>query len=210
MSAAAMRTLLVAACLAACAPVCIAGEAARQRAEEIVRRSFSSATDEEWATRMRQDDAQAMCSLYQNSLPSGLVRRITMNQLKSMRYPASGQLHGDWKSGERIASTPGGGQTGTIQPDPPGTVKGGNCYACHALDPKELAAGTVGPSLTGYGKARGQAADVVKRTYEKIYNAQASMPCSLMPRFGHNGWLTPEQVADLTAYLLDPDSPVNR
>jgi len=31
-----------------------------------------------------------------------------------------------------------------------------------------------------------------------------------MPRFGHNGWLTPEQVADLVAFLLDAESPVNK
>jgi sulfur-oxidizing protein SoxX len=31
-----------------------------------------------------------------------------------------------------------------------------------------------------------------------------------MPRFGHNGVLTPEQIAHLVALLLDPASPVNR
>jgi sulfur-oxidizing protein SoxX len=31
-----------------------------------------------------------------------------------------------------------------------------------------------------------------------------------MPRFGHNGVLTEEQITDLVALLLDPASPVNR
>jgi sulfur-oxidizing protein SoxX len=31
-----------------------------------------------------------------------------------------------------------------------------------------------------------------------------------MPRFGHNGVLTEEQITHLVALLLDPASPVNR
>jgi sulfur-oxidizing protein SoxX len=31
-----------------------------------------------------------------------------------------------------------------------------------------------------------------------------------MPRFGHNKVLTPEQIKDYVAYLLDPASPVNK
>jgi sulfur-oxidizing protein SoxX len=57
---------------------------------------------------------------------------------------------------------------------------------------------------------RGNSREVVKYTYERIYNAQAFTPCSMMPRFGHNGWLTPQQIADAVAFLLDPESPVNK
>jgi sulfur-oxidizing protein SoxX len=116
----------------------------------------------------------------------------------------------DWKSGQALARVGGGGQIGSIQPDAPGTRRGGNCYACHLLAADELAAGTIGPSLTGYAKQRGTSADSIQYVYEKIYNAQAYFPCSLMPRFGHNSWLTPEEIADLVAFLLDPQSPVNR
>jgi sulfur-oxidizing protein SoxX len=35
-------------------------------------------------------------------------------------------------------------------------------------------------------------------------------PCSNMPRMGHNGYLTPEQITHVVAYLVDPQSPVNR
>jgi hypothetical protein len=31
-----------------------------------------------------------------------------------------------------------------------------------------------------------------------------------MPRLGHKGVLNPKQVADLTAYLISPESPINR
>ena len=96
-----------------------------------------------------------------------------------------------------------------FQPDPPGRAKGGNCYACHQLAPGEVAAGNIGPSLTGYGRLRGNTPEMQRFAYEKIFNAQAFFPCSHMPRFGHNGWLTPNEIADLVAFLLDPESVVN-
>ena len=187
-----------------------ADEAARQRAEEVVEKSFASATAEEWAERMQQDEAQSMCSLHHNSPPAEVAERIIASQQKAIQYPADGKLLGDWKNGEKLAGSGRGGHIGKIQPDPPGRKKGGNCYACHLLAPDEVAAGTIGPSLTGYGKLRGTSPESIKYVYEKIYNAQAYFPCSLMPRFGHNGWLTPQEVADTVAFLLDPRSPVNR
>jgi sulfur-oxidizing protein SoxX len=127
-----------------------------------------------------------------------------------MRYPHNGKLLGDWRKGEQIAAFSGGGQLSRLQPDPAEAQRGGNCFACHVLTRDEVAAGNLGPSLRGYAKLRGTAHESARYTYEKIYNAQASLACSFMPRFGHNGWLTPDQVADLTAFLLDPQSPVNR
>jgi hypothetical protein len=40
--------------------------------------------------------------------------------------------------------------------------------------------------------------------------SQAYNACSNMPRFGHSGILTEQQVQDVTALLLDPASPVNK
>ena len=40
--------------------------------------------------------------------------------------------------------------------------------------------------------------------YGKIYNAKAYNLCSQMPRLGYSGTLTPEQIKDLVALLLDP------
>lgn len=178
--------------------------------EAMVRRSFAGATAEEVATRLDQDEAQALCSRYQNVPPPDVAARIVESQQRTLRYPEDGQLLGDWKEGEKLASIGTGGHIGRIQPDPPDRRKGANCYACHALAPKEVAAGNLGPGLTAFGRQRGQSAEVVKATFAKLYNAQAFFPCSPMPRFGHNGWLTMKEIADLVAFLLDPRSSVNR
>jgi sulfur-oxidizing protein SoxX len=188
----------------------LADDASQRAAEEVVRKSFSTATLDEWATRMQQDEVQALCSRYRNAPPPEIAEKILSTQQRTFRYPADGKLMGDWREGERLASIGTGGHIGRIQPDPPDRKKGGNCYACHLMAPKEVAAGTIGPRLTGFGKLRGSSPEVVKYTYEKIYNAQAFVPCSMMPRFGLHGWLTPKEIADSVAFLLDPDSPVNK
>ena len=183
---------------------------AADTAEDVVRRSYPGATAEERRARLDQDDVQALCSRHRNRPPEDVAARIVESQLATIRYPEDGRLLGDWKAGERLASIGTGGHIGRIQPDPPDRKKGGNCYACHALAKEEVAAGNLGPPLTGYGRLRGIAPDVVRHTYAKIYNAQAFFPCTSMPRFGHSGWLTPQEIADAVAFLLDPESPVNR
>jgi sulfur-oxidizing protein SoxX len=211
MSAVATRIwLAVCLALAGTALPALADEASQQRAESVVRKSFASATPQEWAERMQQDDVQRLCSRYRNNPPPDVAEKIVDSQQKTIRYPADGKLMGDWREGEKLASIGTGGHIGRIQPDPPDRRKGGNCYACHLMATKEVAAGTIGPSLTGFGKLRGTSPEVVKYTYDKIYNAQAFAPCSMMPRFGHNGWLTPKEIADSVAFLLDPESPVNK
>ena len=69
--------------------------------------------------------------------------------------------------------------------------------------------GTLGPSLTGYGKTHKDEASI-RETWKKIYNSQAVVPCSNMPRFGAKAILTEQQMKDVMAYLLSPDSPVNK
>jgi len=178
--------------------------------EKVMRESFSNVTPEQWQSRVEQDEVQKLCSRYRNEPPPEIAQRIVELSGRKFRYPASGKLLGDWKNGEKLASSGKGGHIGTINPDPPGRERGANCYACHALASSELAAGNLGPSLTGYGKLHGVSRESIERVYQKVYNAQAFYPCSQMPRFGHNGWLTPEEVADAVAFLLDPDSPVNQ
>jgi len=73
-----------------------------------------------------------------------------------------------------------------------------------------LSFGTIGPSLYHYGKTRGNTAEIQKYTYGKIFNAKAYNLCTNMPRFGHFGILTEQQIKDLVALLLDPESPVNK
>ena len=52
--------------------------------------------------------------------------------------------------------------------------------------------------------------ETIKATYDKIYSAQSVLPCSNMPRFGVTGFLTPDQIRDYVAMLLDPNRPVNK
>jgi sulfur-oxidizing protein SoxX len=191
-------------------PMCMA-VAADTEAEAIVARSFARASADEIATRLAQDETQALCSRARNQpSPDVTARILELQRALPVRLPADGRLLGDWKAGEKLASIGTGGHIGRIQPDPPDRRRGGNCYACHQLAPGEVAAGNLGPSLTGYGRLHGTSPEAVRFTYEKVWNAQAWFPCSSMPRFGHNGWLTPEEVAQAVGFLLDPESPVNR
>jgi sulfur-oxidizing protein SoxX len=193
--------------LAVAAALAHAGDSA----EEAFRKSFSTATEEEWKSRLAQDEVNALCSTHHNQPPPEVAARIIELSQASLKLPSDPKaMLGDWKNGEKLASIGTGGHIGKIQPDRPDTRRGGNCYACHTIARKEVAAGNLGPSLTDYAKVRGTDADAVRFVYAKIYNAQAFYPCSSMPRFGHNQWLTPQEIADITAFLLDPQSPANK
>lgn len=175
------------------------------KAQAALAASFSTATPE-WRQRLVQDEVQAQCSTARGRPSPEVATALVQSQQATLKYPADGRLIGDWREGEKIAQS----GVGLQYSDKAGTVPGGNCYACHQLTKSEIAYGTIGPSLLGYGRLRGQSEAMQKYTYGKIYNAQAYMPCSLMPRFGHKGILNEQQMKDLTALLLDPASPVNQ
>ena len=157
--------------------------------------------------RLTQDDTQKTCSQYTGkALPKDVAERIEKANLASIKWPADGKYLGDWKNGERIAQEGRGMQ---YSDDPKGPV-GANCYACHRLSPQELSYGTIGPSLYQFGKLRGYTDEIRKYTYGKIYNAEAYNACTNMPRFGHSGILSEQQVRDVVALLMDPESPVNK
>ncbi len=139
-----------------------------------------------------QDSDQALCSRYSNQLPEVELGGFIERQRATIRYPGSGSLLGNYREGEKLFID----------------VRKGNCYACHTADPREKGAGRMGPSLTGYGQ-RGTGEATVRYTYQKIYNAWAFQACSLMYRGGYHGLLSPEETAHITAYLLDPASPIN-
>jgi len=153
-----------------------------------------------------EDGVQAICNRTDDKPPKEIAQRLEQDQLAAIRWPADGKLVGDWKSGEQIAQN-GRGMTWS---DPAGAPGGGSCYNCHRIGPQETSFGTVGPSLLQFGKIRGYGADVQRYVYGKIYNAKAYNLCSQMPRFGHAGALTEQQIRDLVALLLDPASPVNK
>lgn len=153
-----------------------------------------------------EDGVQAICNRTDDKPPKEIAQRLEQDQLAGIRWPADGKLVGDWKSGERIAQN-GRGMTWS---DPAGAPGGGSCYNCHRIGPQETSFGTIGPSLFQFGKIRGSGPDVQRYVYGKIYNAKAYSLCSQMPRFGHVGALSEQQIKDLVALLLDPGSPVNK
>ena len=156
--------------------------------------------------RLNQDDTQRLCSEYAGrALPASVVDKIQKENLATVKYPADGKLVGDWKGGERIAQSGQGFQYS----DDPSRPAGANCYACHQLDKRELSFGTLGPSLLAYGRRHRFASADAKAVYERIYNSQAALACANMPRFGTSGFLTIDQIKDLVAYVMSPDSPVN-
>ena len=182
--------------------------AIRDDAEQMVSRSFS-APEPALLKRLNQDEAQRICSKIDHApLAQDESAEVVKLARASIKYPSSGKLMGDWKHGEQLAHDGAGDriQSGRLEKR---KENGGLCQNCHALEPGEVNVGNVGPGLTRYGVQRGSSEETAKYTYEKIYNAWAYVPCSNMPRLGANGHLTPEQIADLVAYLVDPQSPLN-
>jgi sulfur-oxidizing protein SoxX len=156
--------------------------------------------------RLKQDELQAACTKYRDHPPADVLRRLEAQQMATMKLPADGKLMGDWKSGQKIAES-GRGMTWN---DKPGVPSGGSCYNCHQLAPQQTSFGSVGPSLRQFGKLRGYTPEMQKYAYQRIYNSKAFAACSTMPRFGTSGTLTEAQIKDLVAYLMDPESPVNK
>lgn len=166
--------------------------------------------------RLEQDKTQALCSdpvAVKSKDAAPRRAQIEKANLAAVKWPSDGQYLGDWKEGEKIAQS-GRGKTWS---DDPSKASGGNCYNCHMIDKKEISFGTIGPSLYNYGKLRGvsdpgsaTSAEIVKYTWGKIWNSKAYNACSNMPRAGHMGILTEQQVKHVMALLLDPKSPVNQ
>jgi len=181
-----------------------------KEAEQMFRASFKAENPGYWMSRLEQDETMRTCGIYRDNPPRKIGEQLERLNKATIRYPVDGKLIGDWKEGEKLAAVGTGGHIGFIQPDPPGRVRGGNCYACHQLAKKEVAYGTIGPSLEHYGKLRGNADEIIKYTYDKIYNSNAFTACTNMPRFGLHNWLTPEQITHVVAFLIDPESPVNK
>lgn len=203
-----MRTttpLLFAALMSLGASTAHAEEDYRAQAIAMVKRDFH-AKGQATADRLDNDTVQHVCNKYGSKPPPGLARILEQQQLAAVKLPADGKLLGDWKKGEAIAQS-GAGFTWT---DKPGISVGGNCYNCHEISPKEQSFGTLGPSLRGLAKLRGNTPETQHYIYSKIYNSKAFNLCSAMPRFGHIGALTEQQIKDLVALLLDPESPANQ
>ena len=194
------RILLIAVFVA---PTALADPTA-QDVQKLMQRDFH-ARGQAGMDRVVQDDLQRLCTESRDNPPAGAAKAIEADQMKTIVFP-EGSLIGDWKRGEAIAQN-GRGLQWT---DKPGDAAGGSCYNCHQLSPREPSFGTLGPSLQRFGKIRGSGPELQKYVYGKIYNAKAYNACSQMPRLGHSGTLTSEQIKDLVGLLLDPASPVNQ
>jgi len=209
-----MKKIIVAAALCALVvPAARAGDVTPEALQKVFASSWKEPNAKnpegakpDWASRLVQDNLQKACSQTHNKVDKELAAEIQSAAKASVKYPEDGKLLGDWKNGEKIAQD-GAGLRYNDKVDAP---SGGNCYACHQIDKKELAYGTIGPSLAEYGKLHDFKDDAIKATYDKIYNSHAAVPCSNMPRFGAQGILTIQQIKDVTALLMDKESPVNK
>jgi sulfur-oxidizing protein SoxX len=155
--------------------------------------------------RLRQTPGQAFCSAESVTGAAGR-RAIEPAAIAAVRFPAGDAWLGDWRRGEALAQSGRGLQYS----DPPGAPAGGNCYGCHRLAPGELAYGTLGPSLTGYGVRHPPQPDTLRATWIRLYDAHAINACSVMPRFGAAGILGEDALRDVMALLFDPQSAINR
>ena len=162
--------------------------------------------------RLKQDELQKACSdVRGGEVSDATARKVERIARNSIEYPEGGIELGDWKDGQALAENAFGYRVGHKVDDHSAKTPGGLCINCHALEAdKAHRSGTVGPSLVDYGDQRGRGQEALRYTYNQIYNPHASFPCTHMPRLGHNGILSKEQIQDVLAYLLDPESPVNR
>jgi sulfur-oxidizing protein SoxX len=192
--------------VAACAGMGASDSRYAEHATAMMKASFKERGQAK-LDRLDQDDMQRECSKYEGKpMPKEVVERLEKAQQALIKYPADGNLMGDFRAGERIAQSGQGMQFN----DNPANPAGANCYACHQLSKAELSFGTIGPSLYNFGKIRGYTPEMQKYAFSKIYNSQAFSACSNMPRFGHSKILTEAQIKDVVALLMDPKSPINQ
>ena len=164
--------------------------------------------------RLNQDLGQKACS--SDKPPAeGVAKQIEAAEFAQIRWPEGGRYIGDWKVGEKLAQN-GRGMTWSDASTDPAT-NGAQCYNCHQISKQEISYGTIGPSLYNYGKIRGvkdlsdpASAPIIQYTWGKLWDSKAYSACSTMPRFGHGKLLNEQQLRDVMALLLDPQSPVNQ
>ena len=90
--------------------------------------------------RQTQDELQKICSGGSRATLSGddMAKVINLARADIVR-PEGGVKLGDWKRGEAVARSGFGFRVGHRDDNHSSRDPGGNCYACHQLDPKEIA-----------------------------------------------------------------------
>lgn len=160
--------------------------------------------------RLVQDELQMTCSKFRNDpVDPETAGKINAMARETIKYPEGGIKLGDWQRGRQLAWSGFGYRVGHRNDDHNSQTPGANCYNCHQLA-TDRTGGTIGPQLTNYGKLRGTSEPILKYTYEVLYNPHTFYACTNMPRMGANGVLSEQQISDIMAYLLDPESPVNQ
>ena len=161
----------------------------------------------DWKPRFEQDETMKECSAHRKSPAEAGGGGDPEREKARIEYPADGKLRGRlevrrearavrlWAALHRLSGAPG--QRRQLLRLPP-VDQGRGQLRHHRPEPAEL---RQDPQFSE--------ADT-KAVYEKIYNAQAAYPCSNMPRFGTNKVLTIDQIKDLVALVMSPDSPVNK
>ena len=122
----------------------------------------------------------------------------------SRRRQADGRL----EEGRALAQS---GYGGRFTDYPPRAANGGNCYACHQLDAQGAELRHAGPEPArvrqdpqvrrGRGQGRLRADLQSARRHAVLATCRAS---------GASKFLTIEQIKDLVAYVMSPESPVNK
>jgi sulfur-oxidizing protein SoxX len=160
--------------------------------------------------RMEQDWLQETCSSIDGTRPDmDTLLEVSKKARETIVYPEDGIQLGDWERGRELAWSGYGFRIGHRVDDHENNEVGGNCYNCHQIG-TDRTGGSIGPSLVGYGRIRGDSDAIRKYTYDVIYNSHSAFPCTNMPRLGVSGYLDQQSIADIMAYLLDPESPVNQ
>ena len=175
--------------------------------DKAIEKSWATAAPD-WQARLDQDETQKVCSQYRNSPPKEMAAAIVAREQAAIVYPADGKLMGDWKNGEKLAESGYGGRF----TDYPAAAAPTAATAMPATSWPRRRSATArwGPSLLEYGKIRKYSEADIKAVYERIYNPHAAIACANMPRLGASKFLTIDQIRDLVAYVMSPDSPVNK
>src|SRR5438105_3902880 len=142
--------LTLALLLALSASPALAQQADTTRADAVIKSAFPSAPAD-WASRLIGDETMQQCSAARNNPGKDIAAAIQKREQARIVYPEDNTFLGHWKTGEALAQS---GYGLRFTDDPPRQPNGGNCYACHQLTKKELSYGTLGPSLSEYGKLR--------------------------------------------------------
>ncbi len=196
----AIGAILGAGLIVACQPAAQKAEAPKKEVKEAKKEAPKkklSAYEKFKMALANQDKWQKACSNELQLVPQGIdIETFKKEMMATIKFPEGGVIGKNVARGEKLFGDPKKG----------GRSRRGNCYACHCGDPQIIACGNIGPSLRGYAKRGIDPKD----TYIRIYNSWAVNPCSVMPRLGYHGVLTPEEIADIVAYMHDPNSGLNK